>query len=74
MRRSGFADRLNGIEGGEARDVLARRGIGAETARAFGLGFSPDSRGKLRQALHGYGDAMLVEAGAADPGRGQGAL
>ncbi len=58
-----FTEKLNGIEGAEARAVLKRRGITEETARAFGLGFSPDSRGKLRQALHDYGDAMLVEAG-----------
>ncbi|AJP71489.1 DNA primase [Sphingomonas hengshuiensis] len=58
-----FTERLNGIEGAEARAVLKRRGITEETARAFGLGFSPDSRGKLRQALADYGDAMLVEAG-----------
>lgn len=58
-----FAERLHGIEGAEARAVLARRGIAPETARAFGMGFAPDSRGKLRQALASYGDAMLVEAG-----------
>ncbi|WP_010545540.1 DNA primase [Sphingomonas elodea] len=58
-----FTDRLNGIEGAEARAVLQRRGITAETARAFGLGFAPDSRGKLKEALKAYGDAMLVESG-----------
>lgn len=58
-----FAERLNGIEGAEARSVLKRRGISEETARIFGLGFAPDSRGKLKEALKAYGDAMLVEAG-----------
>lgn len=58
-----FAERLNGIEGAEARNVLKRRGISEETARTFGLGFAPDSRGKLKEALKAYGDAMLVEAG-----------
>lgn len=58
-----FSDRLNGIEGAEARAVLQRRGISPETARSFGLGFAPDSRGKLREALKSYGDAMLVESG-----------
>jgi DNA primase len=58
-----FADKLNGIEGGEARSVLDRRGIKPETARDFGMGFSPDSRGKLREALKNYGDEVLVEAG-----------
>ncbi|MBB5709083.1 DNA primase [Sphingomonas xinjiangensis] len=58
-----FTERLGGIEGSEARALLKRRGISEATARAFGMGFSPDSRGKLRQALASYGDAMLVEAG-----------
>jgi DNA primase len=58
-----FSERLNGIEGAEARGVLKRRGISEETARTFGLGFAPDSRGKLKEALKAYGDAMLVEAG-----------
>jgi DNA primase len=60
---SWFTERLNGIEGAGARAVLKKRGIPEETARAFGLGFAPDSRGKLKEALRAYGDAMLVEAG-----------
>jgi len=58
-----FTEKLNGIEGGEARAMLERRGIKPETARAFGMGFSPDSRGKLRDALKAYGDEKLIEAG-----------
>jgi DNA primase len=58
-----FTEKLNGIEGAEARAVLERRGIGAEAVRAFGMGFSPDSRGKLKDALKSYGDPMLIEAG-----------
>ena len=58
-----FIDQLQGIAGGEARAVLERRGIRAETARTFGLGFAPDSRGKLKDALKDYGDPALVEAG-----------
>ncbi|UIJ43840.1 DNA primase [Sphingomonas cannabina] len=58
-----FTDQLNGIAGAEARALLDRRGIRPETAKAFGLGFAPDSRGKLKDALKSYGDAMLVEAG-----------
>ncbi|KQM65086.1 DNA primase [Sphingomonas sp. Leaf17] len=58
-----FTEQLNGIAGSEARAVLDRRGVSATTARDFGLGFSPDSRGKLKTALKDYGDAMLVEAG-----------
>jgi DNA primase len=58
-----FAEQLNGLAGAEARNVLARRGVSAETARGFDLGFAPDARGKLRAALKDYGDALLVEAG-----------
>ena len=58
-----FAEQLHGIAGSEARGVLAKRGIRAETARAFDLGFAPDSRGKLKAALNDYGEPMLVEAG-----------
>jgi DNA primase len=58
-----FTEQLNGIAGAEARAVLEKRGIRAETVKAFSLGFAPDSRGKLRTALKEYGDALLVESG-----------
>ena len=58
-----FVEQLGGIAGTEARALLDRRGITPETARAFGMGFAPDSRGKLKTALKTYGDAMLVESG-----------
>ena len=58
-----FTDQLNGLTGAEARAVLHDRGISQETARAFGIGFAPDSRGKLKTALGEYCEAMLVESG-----------
>ncbi|MBX3564650.1 MAG: DNA primase [Sphingomonas sp.] len=58
-----FAERLQGIEGAEARAALKKRGVSEEVARAFGMGFAPDSRGKLKDALKAFGDPMLVEAG-----------
>jgi len=58
-----FVDQLNGIAGAEARGVLERRGIKADTAKAFGLGYSPDTRGRLREALKSYGDPLLIESG-----------
>ena len=58
-----FESQLDGIEGSEARALLDRRGIRPETAKAFGMGYAPDARGKLRSALKEFGDAMLVEAG-----------
>ncbi|MBJ6123111.1 DNA primase [Sphingomonas mollis] len=58
-----FTEQLNGLAGTEARALLDRRGISAETARTFDMGFAPDSRGKLKTALKDYGDPMLVESG-----------
>ncbi|WP_267386836.1 DNA primase [Sphingomonas sp. GC_Shp_3] len=58
-----FTEQLHGLGGADARAVLEKRGIRAETARDFGLGFAPDSRGKLKTALKDYGDSLLVEAG-----------
>ena len=58
-----FTEQLGGLAGAEARTLLDRRGVTPETARAFALGFAPDSRGKLKIALKDYGDAMLVQAG-----------
>ncbi|TPG22696.1 DNA primase [Sphingomonas koreensis] len=58
-----FAQQLNGIAGAEARGVLDKRGVTAATAKAFGLGFAPDSRGKLKAALKDYGDPLLIESG-----------
>ncbi|RYY10042.1 MAG: DNA primase, partial [Alphaproteobacteria bacterium] len=58
-----FTEQLNGLPGTDARALLDRRGIRLETARAFGMGFAPDSRGKLKTALKDYGDPMLVESG-----------
>ena len=58
-----YVDQLHGLAGAEARALLERRRITADTARAFGMGYSPDSRTKLRETLKSYGDPMLVEAG-----------
>ncbi len=58
-----FAAQLGGLDGGDARALLERRGVSDKTARAFGFGYAPDSRGRLRTALKEFGDAMLVEAG-----------
>ncbi len=58
-----FTEQLNGLPGTDARSLLDRRGITPETARNFGMGFAPDSRGKLKSALKTYGDPMLVESG-----------
>ncbi|MGF1549825.1 MAG: DNA primase, partial [Sphingomonadaceae bacterium] len=58
-----FSEQLYGIEGAEARALLKRRGVSAQTAADFGLGYAPDARGKLKAALKGFGEERLVEAG-----------
>jgi DNA primase len=58
-----FAEQLQGIEGGAAREYLSRRGIKPQTIATFGMGYAPDSRGKLKTALARFGNEALVEAG-----------
>ncbi|WP_342658773.1 DNA primase [Sphingomonas sp. NY01] len=58
-----FTEQLGGLSGSEARGVLDKRGIRPDTARAFGLGFAPDSRGQLKAALKDYGAPALIECG-----------
>jgi DNA primase len=61
--QSWFEEQLGGVEGGEARAYLERRGITDATRKRFGFGFAPDSRGKLKSALKQFGNDRLVEAG-----------
>ncbi|WIW89034.1 DNA primase [Sphingobium sp. V4] len=76
--QSFFEDQLGGIDGGEARAYLQKRGISDATRRAFGFGYSPDGRGRLKTALKDFGEPMLVEAGllidpdGAEPNGGNG--
>jgi DNA primase len=58
-----FVEQLGGIEGAEARAYVTKRGITAATQAAFGIGFSPDSRTKLKAALKAFPEEMSVEAG-----------
>lgn len=58
-----FVAQFQGLEGAEARAYCERRGLKLETIKAFGIGFAPDSRGKLKDALKHFGDDKLVEAG-----------
>ncbi len=64
--REYYREQLAGEETGRlARDYLKRRGIDAETAEGFGIGFAPDEWRGLRTAAarHGIDDAILEEAG-----------
>ena len=58
-----FQGELSGLSGGETRAYLDRRGITAATAAAFGLGFAPDGRTRLKTALADIPGPMLVEGG-----------
>jgi DNA primase len=58
-----FTEQLGSIAGTEARAYLEQRGLNAATIKAFGIGFAPDSRNKLRTALARFGDTALIEAG-----------
>ncbi|NIJ06823.1 DNA primase [Sphingomonas vulcanisoli] len=58
-----FAEELKGIGGAEARAYLKKRGINDALAQAFGIGFAPDARGKLKSALASFGNETLIEAG-----------
>jgi DNA primase len=72
-----FEEQLGGIDGADARAYLGKRGISDATRRAFGFGYSPDGRGRLKTALKEFGEPMLVEAGllidpdGAEPDGGQ---
>ena len=47
-----FAEQLNGLAGADARSGSGEaRRVGEDRASDFGLGFAPDSRGKLKAAL-----------------------
>ncbi|QLC24226.1 DNA primase [Parasphingopyxis algicola] len=58
-----YVDQLHSPAGAETRAYLEQRGITAKTQRAFGLGFAPDARGKLEEALKEFGRDKLIEAG-----------
>lgn len=60
-----FREQLLGDDGTAARTYLEGRGIDAETAERFELGFAPDEWRGLRDAAHrlGMSDAQLLEVG-----------
>jgi DNA primase len=58
-----FVEQLGGIEGAGARAYLEKRGLKPAIIKAFGLGFAPDTRGKLKTALAHFGEEKLIESG-----------
>ncbi|PRY94720.1 DNA primase [Hasllibacter halocynthiae] len=62
-----YATLLNGAAAKDARGYLARRGLGEEAVRRFGLGFAPDARRGVIDALgkKGISEAEAIAAGLA---------
>ena len=58
-----YRERLMADEGANARAYIQQRGLFRATVETFGIGFAPDARGRLREVLATFGDAMAVEAG-----------
>jgi DNA primase len=58
-----FAAQLKSPAGAAARDYLDRRRVSAAQIRDFALGFAPESRVGLKNALKDAGEDRLVEAG-----------
>lgn len=60
-----FEAQLWGPAGEEARAYLTRRGVSADLARRFRLGFAPDSRSALKEHLtkEGIDHERMIEAG-----------
>src|SRR5690349_15725567 len=58
-----YAERLQGIEGADARSYLKNRGIDAAAVARFGIGLAPASRTALKSALTSLGEDKLVETG-----------
>lgn len=62
---SWFEAQLEGMEGEIARRYLAERGITRETVERFRIGYAPENRDALTQAMQARGitPAQLIEAG-----------
>ena len=58
-----FAEQLQGVDGGAARDYLAKRGIDAATVARFGIGLAPQGRSRLKSALAHLGEEALIDTG-----------
>lgn len=62
-----FEAMLRDPSGQGARSYIDKRGLTAETVKTFQLGYAPDGRQRLRQAMQakGWNDGQLVETGLA---------
>jgi len=60
-----FANQLASPQARQVRDYVKERGITAETVALFGMGYAPQERNALKNALlkQGVGEHLLVEAG-----------
>src|SRR5262249_56438009 len=59
-----FEEQVHGPSGREALAYLEKRGLDLDTIRRFRLGFAPDRRNALKQALPpAFPESLLLEAG-----------
>ncbi len=58
-----FQVQLRSAGGAAARDYLDRRGVSAAMIADFALGFAPDNRSALKNALKDAGEQKLTDAG-----------
>jgi DNA primase len=60
-----FQSQLAGAAGREARDYLDRRGLNADTIKTFRMGYAPESRTQLKDAMlaRKLTEAQLIDTG-----------
>jgi DNA primase len=60
-----YQKQLSGDKGAAAREYIKGRGLGAQTVTDFGMGYAPDARSALKDALLSgkYPEDQLIEAG-----------
>lgn len=63
-----FQEQLRSAEGSQALEYLQRRGVSKEAIDRFQLGYAPRSRRSLMEALSGFSQERLNQAGLLRPG------
>ncbi|MEW4448069.1 DNA primase [Qipengyuania sp. JC766] len=58
-----FVETMQSPAGEKARAYLESRGITAAMSREFGFGYAPETKQALKDALKGFDERMLVDAG-----------
>ena len=69
-----FKSKLSQSTSATARTYLEQRDVGARSIADFRIGYAPEGRSNLSQALSGFTQQQLIDAGLLDLRRGQGTL